>query len=159
MDAIIADDHLLGWSLFQVQSGLQDKDGKTALMYAAYKGSTCFVNMLKKREGGLRSANGMTALMYAARSNKPEVVRLLIPLEAGLQDRGGISIGNQCSALMHACYNGSLDAVMCLVSLEAELRDSNNRTAMYYAVHCSSIVTPEKKEAVIRTISAIVPST
>lgn len=159
MDAIIADDHLLGWSLFQVQSGLQDKDGKTALMYAAYKGSTCFVNMLKKREGGLRSANGMTALMYAARSNKPEVVRLLIPLEAGLQDRGGISIGNQCSALMHACYNGSLDAVMCLVSLEAELRDSHNRTAMYYAVHCSSIVTPEKKEAVIRTISAIVPST
>lgn len=81
MDAIIADDYLLGWSLFQVQSGLQDKDGKTALMYAAYKGNTCFVNMLKKRESRLRSNNGMTALMYAARSNKPEVVRLLMPLE------------------------------------------------------------------------------
>ncbi|ESU36950.1 Ankyrin repeat protein [Giardia duodenalis] len=158
MDAIIADDYLLGWSLFQVQSGLQDKDGKTALMYAAYKGNTCFVNMLKKRESRLRSNNGMTALMYAARSNKPEVVRLLMPLEGGLQDKTGISIGNQCSALMHACYNGSLDAVMCLVSLEAELRDSNNRTAMYYATHCSSIVTPEKKEAVVRTISTIIPS-
>lgn len=157
MDAIIAEDYLLGWSLFQVQSGLQDKDGKTALMYAAYKGSTCFINMLKKRESGLRSNNGMTALMYAARSNKPDAIRLLIPLEAGLQDKGGISIGNQCSALMHACYNGSLDAVMCLISLEAELRDSNNRTAMHYATHCSSIVTLERKEAVIRTISAIVP--
>lgn len=158
IDAIVADDYLLGWSLLQVQSGLQDKDGKTALMYAAYKGSTCFVNMLKKRESGMRSSNGMTALMYAARSNKPEVIRLLIPLEAGLRDKSGISIGNQCSALMHACYNGALDAVMCLISLEADLRDGNNRTAMYYATHCSSIVTPERKEAVIRTISATVPS-
>ncbi|TNJ27692.1 Ankyrin repeat protein 1 [Giardia muris] len=59
------------WGLVGAQAGLQDPDGRTALMLAARLGHVECVKVLAPREGKLRDNAGRTALDYACEAEDP----------------------------------------------------------------------------------------
>lgn len=65
----------------------QDKDGRTALMYASQNGQAGIVRMLveAKADVNARDKDGATALMFAAESNSLDVVQCLIANNADVE--------------------------------------------------------------------------
>ena len=68
----------------------RDTIGRTALMFAAYKGHTNFVKLLLKSEADvhIEAKNGDTALTKAERENRTEIVQLLQEATAGNAQQG-----------------------------------------------------------------------
>lgn len=108
-------------------AGVQDRDGRTALMRAAYYNNVPAVRLLIATEGGMRDADGNTALMYAVERENPTCVGLLAATEAGCLTARGLS------ALMRAACNGSSKIVELLCSLEGGLATPEGITALMLA--------------------------
>ncbi|TNJ27472.1 Ankyrin repeat protein 1 [Giardia muris] len=129
--AVITNDENLFKSSFAVDAGKQDKNRRTALMYAAEHGYTKFVIKLREREGGLQirkgSYQGYTALMSAAKNGHVDCVKLLVEFEAGKIQSNGVS------ALMLAAANGHTECVKLLLKFEAG-RSTTCGTALIQAM-------------------------
>jgi len=119
----------------------RDKDGFTALIYAAAGASFMPAEMLIQK-GANREAKeyltAKTALFFAAENNSPRLVKLLFGGEEAVFD-GGVT------ALMHASALGASDAVSELIKNGADLRrrDDSGRDALFHAVRNDMLKTSE----------------
>jgi hypothetical protein len=120
-------------ALSVIDLNVQDNDGWTALMWAAFGGHLEVVRLLiaKKTDLNIRNNLGDTALMLAAVKGHTEVVKLLIAAGAAVNDRdndGG-------TALMWAAFVGRLEVVRFLIAAGAAVndRDNDGRTALMRA--------------------------
>lgn len=75
--------------LISVEAGLQDAQGHTALMYAAYSGRTQTTEALLAYESGHRDNNHNTALLLAIQNYHAESAIILIEAEEALQNKQG----------------------------------------------------------------------
>jgi ankyrin repeat protein len=119
----------------------QDRNGRSALMYAASDGHTAVtealvtagaeVDLQMKDGSKKRWMDGMTALMVAAMSGHAAVANVLVEAEAevDLQKNDG------SSALMVAAMNGNAAVMEVLVKAGAQvdLRDEDGWTALIFA--------------------------
>lgn len=108
----------------------QDREGFTALMYAALKGNEKVVRKLieKKAEINQINANGDNALMFSILYNYPAISKLLI--------LSGIHLNKQNNQgktpLMAASFKGDGELVLLMIERGADpfLRDENYETAI-----------------------------
>jgi ankyrin repeat protein len=116
-----------------VNANLQDKDGWTALIRAAYKGHTEVVKLLLApgTNVNLQNIRGLTALMHASFKGHTKVVELLLKahVDVNLQDQYGMT------ALMHASDDGRTKVVELLLEAHADvsLQDQDGWTALICA--------------------------
>ncbi|MBI5116614.1 ankyrin repeat domain-containing protein [Candidatus Poribacteria bacterium] len=135
-------------------ANIQDNDGKTAIMSAAWHGHTEIVKRLldmganpnvKDRHSRaswnlsiissghvLHPGNGWTALMYAMLSSCPEVVRALLDAGAdpNAKDQHGVSV-----LMIAAFHQGRTEVVQALLDAGADtnVKDEHGDTALDYA--------------------------
>ena len=111
-----------------------DKDGRTALMYAAYDGRTEIINLLLSKGAGvnLQDNAGRTALMMASSGPFPSAVSILLDnfADPNLADRV-----DHFTALMYAAAEGQLEVVKILLPRGADpsLKDKDGDTAASFA--------------------------
>jgi len=115
------------------EAGLQDNDGKTALMHAIKCNRIPYVKLLKNIEARIQDKNGKTALMYAAEFGHILFVRLLKDMEARIQDKNGKT------ALMYAAMNCRLECIELLLDKENDILDNTGKSALRYAVDSKRI--------------------
>lgn len=136
---------------FKAQAGLENSEGRTALMIAAGNGFVEAVQLLKDAENrtlqhspttlsicGLL-CNNVTALMYAAASGASECVAELAEKEAGISD----SVSGY-TALMFAAKRGSTESVAALAPYELGYQAFDGSTATMLAAqagHCNVVRT------------------
>ncbi|EET00940.1 Serine/threonine-protein kinase NEK [Giardia duodenalis] len=125
---------------FKAQAGLENSEGRTALMIAAENGFVEAVQLLKDAEGGALQhsssdlsicgllCNNVTALMYAAASEASECVAELVKKEAGMYD----SIGGY-TALMFAANRDSAESIAILAPYELGRQAFDGSTATMFA--------------------------
>ena len=116
-----------------VDVNLQDKNGMTALMYAA-KGihSIIFKDILKneKINVNLQDKNGMTALMYATKGISQIILKDILTnekVDVNLQDKDGMT------ALMHAAMDydySNLEKVLENKKVNLHLKNKKGETAL-----------------------------
>lgn len=121
----------------------QDKEGKTALMYASEKGYTDIVEELLNRKDiniNLKDNFGITALMQATpKKNHLEIVKNLLNhsnIDVNMQNNGGFT------ALMFAAICEQKDAVAELLKhkdINVDVKDNNGNTALMYAERTRNI--------------------
>ncbi|CAL6004391.1 Ankyrin_repeat-containing protein [Hexamita inflata] len=111
---------------------MQDNQGNTGLMVAAYMGRTDIVEILKSSQIQKQNKNGFTALMSAASTGNDQIVKILL-------DEVNLRASNGTTALMCAAQIGS---VKCCQQLQKEigLKNLNGVTALHLAMaqghHC-----------------------
>lgn len=101
------------------EAKMQNKYGWTALHVAARHGHMDLIELLVDKEAGLRNAWGLTALIIAAQFSRPQCVALLLKQEAGLRDCHG------WTALMRAITWKNFDCVrvlLCEAGAQATMR-------------------------------------
>lgn len=125
---------------FKAQAGLENAEGRTALMIAAGNGFVEAVQLLKGAEAGALQhsptelsicglpCNNVTALMYAAASGTPECVTELAEKEAEMSD----SVGGY-TALMFAAKRGSAESIAILAPYELGRQAFDGSTAAMLA--------------------------
>ena len=99
------------WAVHKAHRGPQ---GRTRLMYAAWKGDPERARFLLERGAAVDTVNnkGNSALMLACQRGKLKTARLLVELGgAAVNATGPIGV----TALMFSCQHGHLDTVRCLV--------------------------------------------
>lgn len=112
----------------------RDKDGSTALMYAAYNGHVDVMRelILKGASINLQDSNGRTALMMASSGPFPAAVKILLDHQAdpNITDRD-----EHFSALMYAAAEGQLEVVRILLANRADpaLKDIDGDDAERFA--------------------------
>ncbi|TNJ29928.1 Kinase, NEK [Giardia muris] len=129
---------------FKAQAGIQNNEGKTALMIAAEQGYHQLVEVLLEVEARMVqlapkpiilaniSCNGLTALMYAAANDNERCVELLIPKEVGGRTDRGVT------ALMLAASAGAVCAVEKIAkTTEPGASTDEGMTATMYAARCA----------------------
>jgi len=113
----------------------RDKQGRTALMYAATKGRAAVAGLLigsearHKADANLKDMKGRTALMEAASDGKAEILQLLLTygkVNIDTKDKQGRT------ALMEAAGNLQLIAARILLAdhVDVNARDKQGRTAL-----------------------------
>ncbi|EET01245.1 Kinase, NEK [Giardia duodenalis ATCC 50581] len=105
----------------------------TALMIAAFKGSTNVCNLLFSKEAGLKDNSGCTALMAAAHCGHEEVCRILLPKEGGLANNA------KSTALMAAASKNYFRCVEILLEKEAGMSVNNATSALTMAARCNGV--------------------
>ncbi|TNJ28615.1 Ankyrin repeat protein 1 [Giardia muris] len=119
-------------------AGLQDNEGKTALMFAAEAGHLECVRQLIEKEGRMRDNQGRTALMYATAHNRIECCHTLLKVE------GRFSTNSQhrykgTTALMVAARNNFTDLVKLLVVEEGAITRDDGVTALMQAAQANAV--------------------
>ncbi|TNJ28068.1 Kinase, NEK [Giardia muris] len=113
--------------------GKSDKDGWTALMYAADGGYHECVSLLVEKEVRLQNKDGWTALMLAAQAGHLECARILLP-EAWIRTtRPASDLAEKGTAMMLAAQAGHADIVELLWPYECCGKDANDHNAYWYA--------------------------
>ncbi|TNJ30609.1 Ankyrin repeat protein 1 [Giardia muris] len=137
MTAARDNDIVTCYCLLQLQGGLLDPEGRTALYYAAEAGHTDIVEMLLAHESRRQARNGWSALMVAAYNGHTGCVELLAPREAGMTTDRGVT------ALMLAASQGHVEASKPLFTSEAGIQTTTGYTALIAAIErdCSELVT------------------
>ncbi|TNJ26175.1 Ankyrin repeat protein 3 [Giardia muris] len=133
INAVINNDIHGVWQYMPQQAGLQDVDGRTAMMHAAQKGYTEIVRILVDKEARIQTPYGTTALMDAACNGHTSIVRILVDYEGGMATNAKHTIGAGLTALMLAAHEGYIDCVRLLVDKELHMRCVNGKDAMDYA--------------------------
>ncbi|TNJ29796.1 Ankyrin repeat protein 1 [Giardia muris] len=121
-----------GTRLVLQEATAQMKKGWTALMWAATRGATECVVLLRSLESGIRNDRDETALMLAAQAGHPDAVRALCPYEGGLHITSGKSLNKGFTALHFAALSGNADCVEALLASEAGLETAEH-PAEYWA--------------------------
>ncbi|EFO63756.1 Protein 21.1 [Giardia lamblia P15] len=98
--------------LLDIEGGIQDKYGFTALMYASANNNVACIKLLLSKEKGLLTnskfvtGQGMSALVIATANNNIEAVKLLLPAEEYVPRVRSKAIaygaGNECVAYIKA---------------------------------------------------------
>lgn len=137
MTAARDNDIVTCYCLLQLQGGLLDPEGRTALYYAAEAGHTDIVEMLLAHESRRQARSGWSALMVAAYNGHTECVELLVPREAGMMTDRGVT------ALMLAASQGHVEVGRLLFTSEAGIQTTTGYTALIAAIErdCSELVT------------------
>ncbi|TNJ27360.1 Ankyrin repeat protein 2 [Giardia muris] len=104
-----------------------DKEGFTALMFAAQRGHSEYASYLLT-EARMQNKYGWTALHMAARYGHLDLIELLVDKEAGLRNSWGLT------ALILAAQFSQPRCVAILLKHEAGLRDHNGWTALMRAI-------------------------
>ena len=118
-----------------VDVNLQDKDGWTALMWAARFGKTDCVKLLIKNntDVNLQDEAGWTALIFAAINDHTETVKTLIDngADIDLQDEDGRT------TLILAAFKGHTETVKTLLdnNVDVNLQDNGGNTALMFAAY------------------------
>lgn len=117
----------------------KDKEGRTALSYAAEHGSLECVRLLAHWESCFHGGFGVTALMFAAYFGQTSCVRELLS-EAGMQTiahtswcNNQITFSPGVTALMLAASRGHLEVVQLLMPYERGMTDCGDHSALWYA--------------------------
>ncbi len=117
-----------------VDINVQDEDGRTVLMYAAFNGHTELMKdlILRGAKVNLKDVNGRTALMLASSGPYPDAVRLL--LEHGA-DPNIVDNQEHFTALMYAAAEGQLEVVRILLKYHADpgMKDVDGDAAITFA--------------------------
>ena len=113
--------------LAPLERGMENQNGKTALMTAAACGHLECVKTLAPLEKGMQDKHGETALMYAANCDRSECIKFLASNEAGMRD----NIGK--TAMMRLAKNGNI--VSFLFPFEAGIADNNLRNQTCRAIY------------------------
>lgn len=111
--------------------GIQDEDGKTALMHAAEAGFVDIVRLLVDKEAGKVDKNNKTAYHYAVEKGFNDCAALLIseinnPRKSGMVDTEGRT------GLMEAIMNKNIGLAKSRLR-EAGAQDNQGTTALMYA--------------------------
>ncbi len=116
----------------------KDKESKTALHYAAERGSFEIVRYLVWHDANVneKDKESKTALHYAAKSGSFEIVRYLVWHDANVNEKDKESK----TALHYAAERGSFEIVRYLVCRGANVneKDKESRTALHYAAERGS---------------------
>ncbi|XP_065343666.1 uncharacterized protein LOC135941846 [Cloeon dipterum] len=112
----------------------QDKDGRTALHYAAEEGHFGLVFQLLSQRADMhvKDHNGWTALHYAILTNNKDLVQML--LESGAEIDSKTKRGE--TALHLAAYKGSTELTIKLIQCGADVNSKNN-----HGLTCLNIAT------------------
>ncbi|TNJ28441.1 Ankyrin repeat protein 1 [Giardia muris] len=143
MEAAKEDDIVKVWSLIELQAGLRDEHGLTALMYAARNDAIESLIILQRLEARMRDREGCTALMHAVKTRRYDCIKLLRREEQGLQDDRG------WTALMYGASEDDSEAILLLLE-EAGMRSCGSGcTALQIAilvgaVGCVRILAPRE---------------
>ena len=119
------------------QANLQDKDGKTALMYAAENGCIDIVELLLDKEACRGDDQGRTALMYAVAAKSYECVKALLPKEAKMATNNKHR-HKGTTALMIAARTNNIELVKLLMDKEANLTRDDGVTALMQAAQANA---------------------
>lgn len=109
----------------------RDREGATALMYAAACNSLATIRLLLDEEAGLTRNDGETALSISLRAGSYEAAEVLTPYEATVPDTNHVS--GRKTDLMRAAETDDVITVWCLVGKQAKETDMTGRTALMYA--------------------------
>lgn len=142
MMAVQRDDIVAVYCLLPLQAGLQDRNGYTALMYAAERGAYPIVRILVElgNEAGKQNIQGGSALMLAARNGHLSTCQFLADKECGLVGSPDSLLSPHHTALMLACFYGHLPVVRLLFSKEKSIVSASGKTVLSYARYpCSSV--------------------
>ena len=138
----VKDDDLQAVQILLAESAevnARDKDGITALVWAAYKGYTEIVELLLKRgaEVDATTKKGVTPLMLAAEQNHVEIIKVLL---ANRADVNAKTIDTGGTALMAAAQNGHSAIVKLLLENGADIDAVNIKgaTALFAASYMGS---------------------
>lgn len=167
MRSVMEKNILAVWYWKMHQAGMQDTEGRTALIIAAEVNFFTAVRILAPHEAGVKMINGKTAIDIALDHNHLDVATFLIPYE-GYKEQGadfsgrtdlmqaaiknnrlGVfcflkeakAIENEegMTALMLAAKHGSCDVLKYLIPLEKYMRSSANKTALMYATEANML--------------------
>ncbi|EFO64148.1 Protein 21.1 [Giardia lamblia P15] len=119
------------------QANLRDKDGKTALMYAAESGCTDIVNLLLDKEACKGDDQGRTALMYAVATKSYECAKILFSKEAKMTTNNKHR-HKGTTALMVAARANDVELVKILMDKEANLTRDDGVTALMQAAQANA---------------------
>ncbi|ESU38102.1 Ankyrin repeat protein [Giardia duodenalis] len=119
------------------QANLRDKDGKTALMYAAESGHTDIVNLLLDKEACKGDNQGRTALMYAVAAKSYECAKVLFLKEAKMATNSKHR-HKGTTALMVAARTNDVELVKILMDKEANLTRDDGVTALMQAAQANA---------------------
>ena len=75
--------------LLKKEAGMQDEDGRTALMGAADHDHIECIKLLLEKEAGMRDKDGWTALMFATYNNRLGCVSLPVERERDMKTTRG----------------------------------------------------------------------
>ncbi|TNJ30288.1 Kinase, NEK [Giardia muris] len=139
--------------------GKSDKDGWTALMYAADGGYHECVSLLVEKEVRLQNKDGWTALMFAAVRGDKDVFSLLLS-EKGMQSerpvtRGGKFYPPRVSALIVASINDNEHLISHLFFYEHKLMDSDGHDYHWYLLNNKEHWRTEAPSIVVDFVSSI----
>lgn len=112
------------------EARMQDKRGRTALMYAAECGYLAAVDVLSSSEAGIRDDDGHNSLEIAFSNGKIEAAQrmlLLEPVPHSCPDRQGLT------DLMKACVDGDAFSLFCHMT-QTRATDINGNTALMHCV-------------------------
>ena len=113
---------------------VQDRDGMTALLYAASEGHTEIVELLLDRDADIEARNryGDTALMYAIREGDIEIVKLLLDRDADIEVKDN---DGRTALLLAVMLGENIETVKLLLDRDADIeaKDRNGNTALIRA--------------------------
>lgn len=125
------------------EARIQDKRGRTALMYAAECGYLAAIDVLSGSEAGMRDNEGHNSLEMAFSNRKLEAARrmlLLEPVPHSCPDRQGLT------DLMKACIEEDAFSLFCHMT-QTRATDINGNTAlMHCVIHDRPEFIPELSE-------------
>lgn len=120
-----------------------DRDGRTAIIEAAWRGYPRIVKTLIDNGASLSAADetGKNAVMWAAINGHAAVIKSLIEVGAPINERDNEGI----SALMRAAWNGHAEAVRALLAAKADINlvDKRGLRAVDYAKRSNNRATVE----------------
>ena len=118
---------------------IKNKQGRTALIFAAFHKSTSCIRLLVERGADIhiKDAFGRSAIIYAAGYGHTEMLKYLI--SKGLSPNDKTEQG--ATVLMQETLCGSVESILFLLSTGADvnMKDNNGRTALQYAVSAQNL--------------------